>query len=173
MVGNVARDKNGTMISANVTVKNQQTIAHVKRIITGILITALASVIKIIMINNNNLDPYSIKIDEKSLKNIIFTILDNNREKPLYLIISKLNGDKYNWDKYLALVHSDENKDNPKKYEELKNISRSTNNNSKNYDEKYMKIKFSPDDVYTLELHSIIIAARFSTRAANNIYKFP
>lgn len=77
MVGNVARDKNGTMISANVTVKNQQTIAHVKRIITGILITALASVIKIIMINNNNLDPYSIKIDEKSLKNIIFTILDN------------------------------------------------------------------------------------------------
>lgn len=77
MVGNVARDKNGTMISANVTVKNQQTIAHVKKIITGILITALASVIKIIMINNNNLDPYSIKIDEKSLKNIIFTILDN------------------------------------------------------------------------------------------------
>ena len=50
----------------------------------------------------------------------------------------------------MTLVHSDENKDNPKKYEELKNISRSTNNNSKNYDEKYMKIKFSPDDdLYT------------------------
>ena len=73
----------------------------------------------------------------------------------------------------MTLVHSDENKDNPKKYEELKNISRSTNNNSENYDEKYIKIKFSPDDVYTLELHCIIIAARFSTRAANNIYKFP
>ena len=71
--------------------------------------------------------------------------MTTNSEKPLYLIINKLKGDKY-----LTLVHSYENKDNLKKYEELKNISRSTNSNSKNYDEKYMKIKFSPDDdLYT------------------------
>ena len=66
MVGNVARDKNGTMINANVSVKNQQNIAHVKKITTAILVIVFASVTKIIMINNKNLHPYSIKIGEKS-----------------------------------------------------------------------------------------------------------
>ena len=38
MIGNVTRGKNGTIITVSVTVKNQQHIAHVKKIIPGILL---------------------------------------------------------------------------------------------------------------------------------------
>ena len=52
MVGNVNRDKNETMINVNVSVKNQKHIARVKRIMSGILLHGLASVIKIMKLVN-------------------------------------------------------------------------------------------------------------------------
>ena len=48
MVENVTRDKNGAMIGANMSVKNQQHILHVKRTIFGILAHVLASVTSVI-----------------------------------------------------------------------------------------------------------------------------
>ena len=48
------------------------------------------------------------------------------------------------------LVLTDESKDTLKKYEEMlskvKDLIRSITNNSDDYDEKYMKIKFNSDD---------------------------
>ena len=69
----------------------------------------------------------------------------------------------------MTLVHIDKNKDALRKHEELwkeiKGLIRSMNNNSDDYDEKYMKIKFSLDDDLRLkkrlELRNIIIIVRF------------
>ena len=51
---------------------------------------------------------------------------------------------------YLTLVLTDESKDTLKTYEKLWNriidLIRSKTDNSNNYDEKYMKIKFNSDD---------------------------
>ena len=72
-----------------------------------------------------------------------------NNVNPLYLIINKINGytEESNGNKYLTLVSTYESKDTWKKYEELwnkiRNIIGSITNNSDNYDEKYMKIKFN------------------------------
>ena len=55
-----------------------------------------------------------------------------------------------NGNKYLTLVPADVSKGTLKKYEELwdkiRNLIRSTSNNSDDYDNKYMKIKFNSDD---------------------------
>ena len=74
-----------------------------------------------------------------------------NSVNPICLIINKINGyiEEKRRKKNLTLVHTDESKDRLKKYEELRNKikdrTRSTNNNSGNYDEKYMKTKFNSD----------------------------
>ena len=70
----------------------------------------------------------------------------------LYLIINKVSGyfEESNGNKYLTLAPTDESKDILKTYEELWNkargLIRSISNNSDNYDEKYMEIKFNSDD---------------------------
>ena len=55
-----------------------------------------------------------------------------------------------NGSKYLNLVPTGESKDTLKKYEKLwiktRDLIRSISNNSDNYHEKYMKIKFNSDD---------------------------
>ena len=75
-----------------------------------------------------------------------------NNGKPLYLIVNKVNGYIviHNGNKYLVLVHSDKSKDAWRKYEELMKkieaIIGSISNSLDNYDQKYMKIRFSSDD---------------------------
>ena len=78
-------------------------------------------------INIKNFDPSKIKIDEKSLKNILICYIRNVTVKslryvktisvnPLYLIIDKINGysGASNGNKYLTLVPTDESKGTPK-----------------------------------------------------------
>ena len=68
----------------------------------------------------------------------------------------------------MALVPADKSKDTLRNYEELltkiRDLTRSKTNNSDDYDEKYMKIKFNSDDDLliqkTLELHSVVIVFR-------------
>ena len=70
----------------------------------------------------------------------------------IYLIINKINAyiERNNGNQYLTLVPADEGKDTLKNYQELWNkikyLIRSITNNSNNFDEKYMKIKFNSDD---------------------------
>ena len=70
----------------------------------------------------------------------------------LYFIINKINGyiKESIRNIYLTLVLTDESKDTLKTYEKLWNriidLIRSKTDNSNNYDEKYMKIKFNSDD---------------------------
>ena len=70
----------------------------------------------------------------------------------LYLIINKINGcfEEIDGNKYLMLVPTDESKEIMKKCEELwtkiKDLIRLGTDNSNEYDEKYMKIKFNLDD---------------------------
>ena len=100
----------------------------------------------------------------------------------LYLIINKINRhiDENNEDKYLTLVLTDEGKDTLKTYEELWNkirdLIRSITNNSDDYDEKYIKIKFNLNDDLplkkTLELRNMVIVVRSVFYEDNNtIYK--
>ena len=68
-----------------------------------------------------------------------------------YVIINSVNWyiEESSENKYVMLVPTDESKDTLKKYEELwdkiRDLIRSINNNSDNY-EKYMSIKFNSDD---------------------------
>ena len=103
-----------------------------------------------------------------------------NSRNPLYLIIDKINGyiEESNGNKYLTLVPTNELKDIIKKYEELWNKIRdqikTITNNSDNYDEKYMEIKFnSNDDLLlkkTLELCNMILAVRTVFHEGNKYY---
>ena len=71
-----------------------------------------------------------------------------NCVNPLYLIINKINGyiKESNGSKYLTLDPPDENNNTLKMSEELwtkrRDLIRLKTNNSKKYNEKYMKIKF-------------------------------
>ena len=62
-----------------------------------------------------------------------------NSVKPLYFIICNINGyiEESNGNKYLTLVLADESKDKLENYEEIyskiKDLIRSTNNNSDDY----------------------------------------
>ena len=80
----------------------------------------------------------------------------------------------------MTLVSTDESKDTLKKYDELWNKIRdligSITNNSSNYDEKHMKIKFnSYVDLLpkkTLELYNMVIVVRsVFMRATNTIHE--
>ena len=82
-----------------------------------------------------------------------------NSVNPLYIIINKINKyiEESNGNKYLTLVATNKNKGTLKKYKELWNkirdVIRLINNNSDNYDEKYMKMKFNSDDDLPLIQH--------------------
>ena len=91
-------------------------------------------------------------INEKSYKYILLyciVYITPNSVKPLHLIINKIKGyiEEYSRKKYLTLVDTNENKVALKIYEvlgkKIKDLIRSINNNSDDYDEKYMKNKFS------------------------------
>ena len=107
------------------------------------------------------MNPNNVKIDEKSYKNILIyyigyvTIKEYVKTysvKPLHLIFRNVNGyfEEINKSKYLTLVPTNKSKEKIKKYEKLwrkfRDLIRSINKNSDDYDEKYMKIKFSSDD---------------------------
>ena len=70
----------------------------------------------------------------------------------MYLIFNKVNGyfEDINGNKYLTLVPTNESKEKIKKYGELwikiRDLIRLITENSDDYDEKYMKIKFNSDD---------------------------
>ena len=81
------------------------------------------------------------------------------------------------------LVLTDESKDTLKKYEEMlskvKDLIRSITNNSDDYDEKYMKIKFNSDDDLPvnemLEFCNIMLSSccqMFFMKATNISLKF-
>ena len=69
----------------------------------------------------------------------------------LYLIFIKVNVyiEEINKNRYLTLVSTNESKEKIKKYEELwikiRDLIRSINKNSDDYDEKIMKIKLNSD----------------------------
>ena len=75
-----------------------------------------------------------------------------NSVNPLYFIINEINGyiEESNGNKNLNLVSTDGSKNKLTKYEELwskiRDLIRSKTNNSDDYDEKYMKIKFNVND---------------------------
>ena len=110
----------------------------------------------------NKFDPNTIKIDKKSYRNILIyyigyvTIKDSkyvkiNSENPLYLIVDKVNGyfEESTGNKYLMLVTTNESKEknlkNEKLWSKIRDLIRLITNNSDDYDEKYMKIKFNSD----------------------------
>ena len=69
----------------------------------------------------------------------------------LYLIFIKVNVciEEINKNRYLTIVSTNESKEKIKKYEELwikiRDLIRSINKNSDDYDEKIMKIKLNSD----------------------------
>ena len=78
----------------------------------------------------------------------------------------------------MTLIPTNESKDIMKKYEKLWNkirdIIRSITNNSDNYVEKHMNIKFNPDDDLPLEkmleIYNMIIVARGVFHEDNQCY---
>ena len=93
-----------------------------------------------------------------------------NSVNPLYLIFNKVNGyfEQINGNQYLILVATNENNEKSKKYEELcskiRVLLRSITKNSNDYDEKYMKIKFNPNEELflnkTIDIPSMMIVVR-------------
>ena len=82
-----------------------------------------------------------------------------------------------NENEYLTLIPTDEIKDTLKKYEiwnKVKNIFTSTSNNSDDFDEKRVKIKFhSDDDSFlnkTLKLQDIIIIVKSALNDDSKCY---
>ena len=71
---------------------------------------------------------------------------------PLYVTFRYANGyfEEINGNQYLTLVHTNESKENIKKYEELwikiRDLLRSITRNLGDYGEKYMIIKLNSDD---------------------------
>ena len=70
----------------------------------------------------------------------------------IYLTLNKVNEyfEEINGNKYLTLVPTNESNEKIKRYEELwskiRDLIRSVTENSDDYDEKYIKIKFNSDD---------------------------
>ena len=135
------------------------------------------------IINIKILYPNKIKTDGKSYKNILmchngyvkvkeFSYAAINSVNPLFSIINKINkpNEESNGNKYLTLVLIDESNKTLNKYEELWNQIRdligSLANNSDNYDENYVTIKFNSDHNLplnwkkTLELYNMIAILR-------------
>ena len=119
------------------------------------------------IIDIKSFDPNNIKIDENSYKNICiyyigYAMIEDskcvkiNSVNPLYLIFSEAN-------RYFVLTN--ESKGKIKNYEELwskiRDLIMLITKCSDDYDEKYMKIKFTSDDKLplneTIETPSMII----------------
>ena len=91
-----------------------------------------------------------------------------------------MNGyfEEINISKYLTLVPTNESKEKIKKYEEMwikiGDLIRSIIKNSDDYDEDYMKIKFSSDDELplnkTIEIPSMIMVVRAIFLENNKYY---
>ena len=91
-----------------------------------------------------------------------------------------MNGyfEEINISKYLTQVPTNESKEKIKKYEELwikiGDLVRSIIKNSDDYDEEYMKIKFSSDDELplnkTIEIPSMIMVVRAIFLENNRYY---
>ena len=91
-----------------------------------------------------------------------------------------MNGylEEINRNKYLALVPTNENKEEIKKYEELwikiRDLIRSVPKHPDDYDEKYIKIKFDSDDKVplnkTIEIPVMIIVVRAFFYENNKYY---
>ena len=98
----------------------------------------------------------------------------------LYLIIHKISGyiGENNGNKYLTLVRTDGSINTLKTYEKLwtktRDLIRSKTNNSDDYDEKYMKIRFNSNDDLclkkTLELPNIILVVKAVFHEDNKYY---
>ena len=79
----------------------------------------------------------------------------------------------------MTLVPIDESNDTLKKHEELwskiRDLIISKTNNSDDYDEKYIKIKFNSDDDLplnkTLKLYNMVIIIRSEFREGNKYYQ--
>ena len=133
------------------------------------------------IINRKKFDSNDIKLDEKLYNNILIyytgyvTIKDLkhlqiNSLNPLQLIFRKVNGycEKNNENNYLIFVPTNESKEKINKDEELwikfMDLFRSVTKNLDDYDEIYMKIKFTSDEKLplnkTIEIPSMIIVVR-------------
>ena len=88
-----------------------------------------------------------IKIDEKSYKNILifhieYVMVKNlnsitiNSVNPLYIVINKIN------DTLKKVMEKDSLKGYEELWKKIRDLIKSIINNSDNYDDKYMKIKF-------------------------------
>ena len=81
-----------------------------------------------------------------------------------------------NWNKYLSPFPTDERKDTHTKklWNKIRDLIRSITDNSDNYVEKYMKIKFNSDDGLplkkTLDLYHVVIVARSVFHEGNKDY---
>ena len=97
----------------------------------------------------------------------------------MYLIFRNLNGyfEEINKSKYLTLVPTNESKEKMRKYKELwgkiRDLIRSITKNSDDYDEIYMKIKFTSDEELplnkTIEIPTITIVVRAIFMKITNI----
>ena len=115
---------------------------------------------------------YTINIHKKSHKNILISYIGHvtlNYVKSLDLFINNANEytEESNGNKYLMQVPTDESKDKLKENEKiLRKIKNLINNDSDDFDKKYMKIKFSSDDDLplkkTLEFYYIIIIIKIA-----------
>ena len=112
------------------------------------------------IINIENFDPNSIKIDEMSYKNILISYIGYVKIKdskyaeiysvnPRYLIFKNVCGcfEKINKSKYLTLVPTNKSQEKIKKYKEMwskiRDLIRSITKTSDDYGKKCIKIKFN------------------------------
>ena len=121
----------------------------------------------------------NMKVDTKSYKNIFIYYIGYvplNNIKTLYIIFNGIIRyiKENNRNNNFRLIHYDKNKDLLKKQEDVK-LNRIhhqvKSNNLSDYDEKYMKIKFSSVDCVslrtTLEMHDVGVLIRQSFRNDN------
>ena len=94
--------------------------------------------------------------------------------KPLYPSINNANRyiQESNGNKYLTLAPPDEKKHKLKIYGEIwgnfKDLNRSTNNNSNNYAEKYLKINFNADNDLPLKKKLELFDTKIVVRSVLN-----
>ena len=90
-----------------------------------------------------------------------------NSANPLYLIFSEVNGyfQEVNKSKYLTLVPAEDSKEEIEKYEELwskiRDLIKSINKSSDDYNGRYMKITFNSDDELPLNKTIPLNKAKF------------
>ena len=146
------------------------------------------------MINTKNFDSNLLKINKKQYKNIYIYYIgyitnkdtDNvniHSVNSLYLIFDKVDGyiKESNGNKYLNFTSTDKNKEVLGKctelWDKIKNLIKTINDKSVDFDEKYTKIKLNSDDNLPLnkilKLHNLTIVVRsIFQRKKSIIHKF-